>query len=65
MNGETLVVADMDSSKVSKVTFNGKVLDTDNYEYGFSGSDLRIAVNEKITEVIITIDGVDYTVIVK
>jgi hypothetical protein len=63
--GDTILVDVEDASKVEKVTFNGKKLNKDNWEYGFDGNTVRIPVNEEINEVIITIDGVDYEVDVK
>lgn len=65
MNGDTIVIKDIDPSKVNKVTFNGKELNKDNYEYGFEGTDLRIAVNEEINEVVVTIDNEPYKVVIK
>ncbi len=62
--GDTILVDVKDASKVEKVTSNGENLNPDNWEYGFDGNTVRIPVNGEM-KIVITIDGVDYKVIVK
>lgn len=65
LSGDTILVDVEDADKVEKVTFNGVELDPANWEYAFDGNTVRIPVNAEIEEVVITIDGVDYLVVIE
>lgn len=62
--GQTLLVEVLDSSKIEKVTYNSKELDPNKWEYGIEGNLIRIPINEEVDKVIITIDGINYKVII-
>lgn len=61
--GKIILVEVEDSSKVERIIFNGRVLNSDVWEYAINGNLVRIPINEEIEKVIITIDRVDYRVV--
>lgn len=66
IHGDTLVVSNV-TGTVTKVTLNGKLLVEADFDYGFDGTNLRIALEDEGTnaKVIVTMDGNDYTVVIK
>lgn len=63
--GDTLLVEVIDASKIDKVTYNGRILNYANWEYGIDGNVVRIPINEEINKITITIDGIEYKVVVQ
>ena len=63
--GDTILVDVEDASELEQITYNGKVLNPDVWEYGIDGNTIRIPVNAEVEEIVITLNGVDYSVVVK